>query len=200
MIVFRWLLPLLVALMASPSIAQAASINASWNNPTQNTDGTSIPASGPGSITGTLVEWGTCAGTAFGTKAGEQFVASPATSVRIDNLAPATHCVRAFSRNTFGQQSAASNVLARTITAPVPNPPTLTTVAVVAGLNMAPLYRINADGSRGSALLGFMPTGEACDGPVVYRYRGADYRRPKDFSTVKWWGTAPTTSAAAPCA
>lgn len=200
MIVFRWLLPLLAALITIPALAQAASVNVSWTNPTQNTDGTTIPATGAGSITGTLIEWGTCSGTAFATKVGEQFVLAPATTYRVDGLAVGTHCFRALTRNTFGQQSAASNVATRVINAPIPNPPTINTVAVVAGINMAPLYRINADGSRGSVVLGFMPTGKACDGPVVYRYRGQNYHRPKDFTTVKWWGSSPTTSAAAPCA
>ena len=200
MIVFRWLLPLLAALITLPSFAQAADVNVTWNNPTQNVDGSAIPTSGPGSITGTLVRWGSCSGAAFGTAIGEQFVTAPATSYRVTGLAPAaTYCFIAFTRNTFGSQSIASNVGSRTINAPMPNPPTLTTIAVVAGINMSPLYRINTDGSRGTTVLGFIPTGSACAGPVVYRYRGVNYRRPADFSSVKWWGSSVTTSAAAPC-
>jgi hypothetical protein len=63
---------------------------------------------------------------------------------------------------------------------------------------MAPAYRINADGSRGSAVLGFVPTGTACAGAPVYTYRGVSYARvPRE--TVKWWGTSPTDAVAAPC-
>lgn len=188
----------LLALFASSAFAGSAVV--SWTNPTQNVDGSSIPASGAGSLVSTRVEVGTCSGTAFGTRISEVVVPAPATSTTIDNLAPGPHCFRAFSRNTFGQESAASNVAAKTIPTPVPNPPTITTVAVVAGLNRAPLYRINADGSRGSVVLGFVPVGAECVGPVVYRYRGADYRRVSPSVAVQWWQTSPTTSAAAPCA
>jgi hypothetical protein len=63
---------------------------------------------------------------------------------------------------------------------------------------MTPLYRINVDGTRGTTVLGFVPTGTACTGPVVYTYRGNSYRTP-DLSHAQWWGTAPTSSAAAAC-
>lgn len=51
--------------------ALAADITTTWTYPTQNTDGSAIPASGAGSIASSRVEWGTCAGAAFGTKLGE---------------------------------------------------------------------------------------------------------------------------------
>lgn len=187
-------------ILSAPAYGQGANVTAQWTNPTQNVDGSTIPASGPGSLTSTRLEWGTCSGTAFGTRIAEQIVAAPATSFTITNLGPGTYCFRAFSRNTFGQESAPSGVVQRVIAPPVPNPPTLTTVAVVAGLNMAPLYRINADGSRGAVVVGFIPVGSECSGPVVYRYRDRNYHRPSDLTEIKWWATSPTSNVAAPCA
>lgn len=195
MILFRWLWPFLAVALTIAS-ASAAPVNITVAAPTQNVDNTAIPATGPGSIVSYRVEYGTCAGTAFGVRVGEVTLTSTTGTV---DLPPGSYCFRAFARNTFAQESAASNVVARTVAAPVPQPPTIVTVAVVAGINMAPLYRINADGTRGSVVLGFIPVGAKCIGSPVYTYRGKAYHK-VDTSNAKWWGTTPTTSAAAPCA
>lgn len=192
MIRSRWLLPVLFAVSA----ANAATVSISIAPPTQNTDNTAIPATGAGSIASYRVEYGTCVGTAFGVRAGEITLTAPTGTV---DVGPGTYCFRAFARNTFGQESAASNVATRVVNPPTPQPPTITTVAVVAGINMAPLYRINADGTRGTTVLGFVPVGAKCLGTPVYTYRGKPYHK-VDTSNAKWWGTAPTTQAAAPCA
>lgn len=191
MIVFRWLLPFLFAI----TVANAATVNLTVIPPTLQVDGTSIPVSGAGSITGYRWEYGSCVGTAFGTRGGE--TTSTTVSATFD-LGPGSYCFRAFARNVYGE-SAASPVVTRTINGSPPQPPTITTVAVVAGLNMAPLYRINADGSRGSVVLGFVPVGAKCIGSPVYTYRGKAYHK-VDTSAAKWWGTTPTPMAAAPCA
>lgn len=82
--------------------------------------------------------------------------------------------------------------------APVPNPPSFTVTAVVAGLNMNPVYRVNVDGTRGATLLGFVPVGTPCSGTSVYSYRGKRYFRvPQD--AVKWEQTTPTANVAAAC-
>lgn len=133
-------------------VAQATDVTVTWTNPTTNTDGSSIPATGPGSLTGTRVEHGTCVGAAFGTANGEVTAAAGATSVVITGLAPATHCVRAFARNTYGTESAASNVFVKAISPPVPNPPTIVTVATVARLYLKDL----------SFRVGSIALGEAC--------------------------------------
>lgn len=103
--------------------AFAAVLTVTWTNATQNTDGTAIPATGPGSIANTRVEYGTCNGTAFGTKVGEVVVAGSATTTPTPNLAPGTYCGRAIHINTYGEESAPSNVATKTINAPVPRPP-----------------------------------------------------------------------------
>lgn len=109
--------------------AQAGEATLTWTNPTQNTDGSAIPASGPGSLTATRVEYGSCAGLSFGTVAGEVVVNQPATSTVIQNLAVGTHCFRVFARNTYGIESGPSNVDSKTFAPPTPNPPVLTVAA-----------------------------------------------------------------------
>jgi hypothetical protein len=189
-----WFLGLLW-LLAAPHV-WAAPVTIDWDLPTTYVDGTPLPGA---AIARTRIEYGTCAaGGAFGVKAGEFSVAGGAVTATSPNLAPGTWCFRAYT-TANGVESPASNVASKVVPQPAPSPPTIRAVAVVAGLNMAPLYRINPDGSRGGALLGFVPVGSACAGPVVYRYRNRDYRRPADFSLAKWEATTPTTNAAAPC-
>ena len=161
--------------------AGAADLNVSWVNPTANTDGSAIPTSGAGSLTGTRVEWGTCSGTAFGTRAGEVTVPAPATSTVVQNLTPGTWCVRAFSRNTYNVESAASNVASRTVNPPVPNPPTLSvTVPVAFEINLTPsgLVKLGRD-------VGRVPVGTACtEDMVVANNRATYYAVPADAVTL----------------
>lgn len=146
-------------------------------------------------LTGIRVETATAAAGPWSALA---TVAGTATSYTRTNTPLGTNWYRLVVLSAEGNAISASvSVVTR---APLPNPPVLTVAEVVAGINMAPLYRINADGTRGTVVLGFMPTGKACAGPVVYRYRGADYRRPADLSAAKWWGSSPTPNVAAPCA
>ena len=111
-----------VALIAlASSLAIAATINASWTNATQNTDGSAIPATGAGSLVSTTVEYGTCNGNAFGTKIGE--VTSAGTGAVTPNLGPGRYCARAFHTNTYGEVSDPSAVGIKVIASPKPNPP-----------------------------------------------------------------------------
>jgi hypothetical protein len=118
----RRFLPLL--LVGAASVAAAATFTVSWNNATQNTDGTAIPASGPGSIVSTRIEYGTCNGTAFGTKQGEWVVTGSVESAPTPDFAPGTYCLRNFQRNTYGNESGASNVFQKVVPAPTPKPAT----------------------------------------------------------------------------
>ena len=116
---------LLLCLVSASAVAGEAQIT--WTQPTTNTDGSAIPASGTGRLTGNRVDWGTCTGTApnyaFGTKAGEQIFTVPTTAYTVTNLAPGTWCFRSYASTTYGE-SGPSNVAAKIIAAPMPNPPT----------------------------------------------------------------------------
>jgi hypothetical protein len=117
-------LVMIAALFAVPVLA--AVFTGTWTNATQNTDGSAIPATGPGSITQTTLQYGTCNGADFLGLIGEVQAAGTATSQSLPDLGPGTYCFRAKHTNTFGNSSAYSNVMTKTVAAPVPNPPVLT--------------------------------------------------------------------------
>jgi len=123
------LISALMLLSVVGNFVEAATVTVSWTNPTTNTDGSAIPASGAGSLTSVRLEYGTCGtGGTFGTKAGEVTRNMPVTTTTL-NLNPGTSCVRAFVSNTYGAESAASNVLTHVVNPPVPNPPQLNTIS-----------------------------------------------------------------------
>lgn len=125
-----FLLTLALLAVSGPLLAGEAALT--WTQPTQNVDGSAIPASGTGRLVGNRVEWGTCTGTApnytFGTKAGEQAWTTPRTAFTVTNLAPGVWCFRAFASTTAGE-SGPSAVAAKTIVPPLPAPPSGLTVA-----------------------------------------------------------------------
>ena len=130
-----------------PTLALGADAVLTWTNPTTNTDGSSIPASGAGALTGTRVEWGTCNGTAFGTVVGQQAFGVVTTATVPGFAAGTTHCFRVYDRNSYGNESAASNVATKTFPTPTPNPPTLNATITVA-------YELNGIKNDGTVLLG----------------------------------------------
>ena len=195
---FRWLgwyFVLAFASMLAAALAIGADVRVSWTQPTTNTDGSSIPLSGAGSIVSNRVEWGSCVGSAFGSPAGSQTIPA-ATSHVVTGLAPALHCFRITAINTYGSESAVSNVAQRAVAAPIPNPP-IVTQAVIAGMQQTPVYSVTASGSL-STLMGFADVGTACTGPVLATYRGAKFRQVAR-ADVKLWGST-SLRLAAPCA
>ena len=177
------------------NVGHAADVRVSWTQPVANVDGSTIPVSGAGSLTSNRVEWGSCVGTAFGTAAGSQTIPA-ATSYLITGLAPATHCFRVTATNTYGSESAVSNVAQKIVPAPVPLPPVVTT-AVIAGMLQTPVYSVTAANTRGD-LIGFADVGESCNGPVLFTYRKAKFREVAR-ADVKMWGST-SLRLAAPCA
>lgn len=104
--------------------AFATTMTTTWTNPVQNTDNSAIPATGPGSVASSRIEYGTCAGAVMGTKIGEYVVQGNATSGSTPDLAPGTYCGHVFTKNTYGNESAASNDAKVTVTSPTPKAPT----------------------------------------------------------------------------
>ncbi|MCX8113666.1 MAG: fibronectin type III domain-containing protein, partial [Burkholderiaceae bacterium] len=85
-----------------------------------------IPASGPGSLTASVVERGTCSGpNVFGAAQESVTVNALAVSYTFTGLAPGTYCFRVKVRNTCNAESDWSAVASKTITPPVPKPPIL---------------------------------------------------------------------------
>ena len=174
--------------------AHAGTANLSCSAPTRYTDGTSIPAGTSMTFKfyrGTSAAAAAAATTAVGTVTG--------TCAFSDTTAPAGTQFYVASATVGGVESARTSAVSIVIPNPTPEPPTgLTVVAVVAGVNVSPVYRILKDGTRGEQVAGFVDVGAPCTGRVVFQYRGQKYRR-TDPATVTWWGTRPTTDVAAAC-
>lgn len=139
-----------VVLLLASSAATAGTVN--WTNPVTYTDGSTLA---PADITQTRIEYGSCNGTAFGTKAGEVKATGPATSAPI-NLSPGTYCLRGYT-TAKGVESVASAVFKSVIAQPAPNPPVLVTVEMTAYK-----MRQSVDGFSFVAI-GTVPLGTACD-------------------------------------
>ena len=157
--------------------ALAADVAVTWTQPTTNTDGSAIPATGPGSIASNRIEWGTCNGTAFGTKVGERVVSPVATSATVTGLGPATWCFRVYATNTYAQESAASNAAQRVVNPPTPNPPVVTQATI------ARLWRNGLQREVGRVALN-VPCGT-----LKYDGRKADwYTVPREAVTLNKFG------------
>jgi hypothetical protein len=151
----KWIIALVLSL---PLAAGAASISGTFTYPTKFVDGTNLTLA---QIERMRIEYGTCSGSAFGSKLGEVIVTPPATSYTITGLSPGQYCLRGYTRTTAaagGLESNPTNVLSHTLPWPQPEPGTLVTVATVARL-------IDGKG-RVSIVAGTIPLGTAC-GEVV---------------------------------
>lgn len=100
--------------------AFAGDADLSWDHPTTYTDGSALLLS---DIQNTRIEFGTCAGAAFGTKIGETTVTGTASTTVIRGLPPATYCFRAYV-TAKNLESLASNVVSKVILQAPPSPPT----------------------------------------------------------------------------
>ncbi len=176
-------------------LAQAATVTITWTHPTTNTDGSALPAS---AITRTTIVYGTTSA-----MSSSKIVTGAATSTTLD-LAPGTWYVAA-KTTANGNDSNLTATVTHVVAQPTPNPPTgLSVVAVVAGLNMSPAYKLTPDTAGNRVVAGFVTFGAPCSGPVIFRYRDRAYHAvPNKY--VKWWN--PTLAdvispppVAAPCA
>jgi hypothetical protein len=151
---------LLLVLLAPCAIA--APLTATWTNPTTNTDGSAIPASGAGSVSSIRVEWGTCVNGAFGERIGDviKMRATTLPTTHTVDLPPGSYAVRVFARNTYTEESAASNVICRTLSAPIPNPPTLVSTSA-AVYDVMPEW--NTLTYNVGMRVGTAPLGQECD-------------------------------------
>lgn len=135
----RKYLPLLVlaALAACATHSPPANAGTSvvtWTNAPDNTDNSLIVDDGvdESSYASWRIEFGTCNGVAFGTKAGEFIRSRPVggaslTSVTV-NTPSGLKCFRVSATNKAGNESGVSGVTSRTVPAPTPKAPTILSV------------------------------------------------------------------------
>lgn len=111
-----------VALTASAQTLPRDSARVSWVLPTLNVDGSTIPATGPGSLRDVRVRRGTCVGTAFGTQA--EVVTLPATALEYTfNLLPdGPNCFQVRVSNVDDQFSDWAGPAIKTITPALKKP------------------------------------------------------------------------------
>lgn len=115
-----------IGLAMFAAVAAAAVLNFSWINATQNTDGSTIPSSGPGSLTNTVIEYGPCNTGKDALQSVTGTITSPngtATSAASPNLPPGSWCARARHTNTYGEVSDWTAVVTKDVAAPKPKPP-----------------------------------------------------------------------------
>lgn len=111
---------LLLLLISFESLAGGLTVTCT--PPTLNTDGSTIPATGPDALASFRIEYGTCNGAAFGVAAGS--ITSATCGASVTGLAPQLWCVRSYSKNNAGNESDPSNVLSKTVLSAKPMPPT----------------------------------------------------------------------------
>lgn len=157
-------LPVLLALLLLPAVAHAADATLSWTFDLHNTDATAIPAPPvAGSLTQTTIEYGTCVGSgttrSFGTKAGQMTTAYPMTSLVVSMVVVQEYCFRGFVTNTYGVNSAVSNIAWKANAPPTPNPPVITLTSI------APTVYRQRDTVDGFTLVAFgtAPLGTPCN-------------------------------------
>jgi hypothetical protein len=180
----------LLAMMLLPLSAFAGTATLTWTAPTQYTNGTAIAAP----ITYRVYR-GNCG-------AAKTLLASPAAATYVDSTAPnGSNLGYTVSAVVAGVESAQTTEMCKVFPLPVPNPPTnlTVTVAVVAGINMAPVYKLTSTGKRSADPAGFIAVNEGCTGNVLFTYRGKSFRK-VDYTKVQFWATVPADNVAAPCA
>ena len=197
---------ILAALLALLStVATAATATLTFIPPTQFEDGTIMPL---GTITGyeaQCVSWS--ATTPAQPGACPQFanitLPAAATGGVMTGTIPATGGQACFQVRTVagaGVFSVWSAAACKTFAALVPKPPTGLTIAVVIGINVAPLFSYSAvNNLRGSAMVGFAPVGAECVGSALFTYRGKGYKQLADGVPIQWWSSAARSNVAAPC-
>lgn len=155
------LIAVLLLISVLGNFVHAGTLGVSLQHATTYEDGTPLPVA---DITQSRVEYGTCIGAAFGTKAGEWIIAGNATTGSKSGISPGTYCTRAYT-TAKGVESLASNVVAKTINQPAPNPPVLTVTATAA---FVPVYNKTWGYWAMADQVGTVKLGMACNESVSY--------------------------------
>lgn len=177
----------LIGLVLLPNLALGATVDLSWTNATQNTDGSNIVTSGEGALVNTTLYWSVC-------DPQDQVIITPgldkivpttipgnAESTTVDIGTPGRWCFTAVHSNNLGEVSDYSGVAVKDVIV-IPDPPT--------GLTVGPdnLYVYYISQSKDVVVLvpvGTISVGTECDGTMTVNQH---YRVPVD--DVTWIGSA----------
>ena len=188
---------LLAALLALPLPALADTVSLSWTNPSTNTDGSAIPASGAGSLVSNKVYRGTCSAPGvFGTQQAVYASASAVSVYVTPDLAPGTYCFRVTATNTYGIESAVSLTVQKIVPAPIPNPPTgLVVNASLQAIRLSPtgVYWIAQPN------VGTIAKGSPCYGPGLLKKPNGSYKAVNTAQAVNLKPVAAGDTVAAIC-
>lgn len=115
------------------SVSQAAKVPVSLLTPKTNTDGSVLT-----DLANIEIEWGTCNGTAFGTRQSGMLIAFNQTNVTLRAFIYPTGmakvCVRAFAYNSHGARSDSSNIASKDLL-PKPGKPVTLGQPVILSFN-----------------------------------------------------------------
>ena len=115
------------------------------------------------------------------------------TRAYLTGLAPGTYTFRVVAI-VGGKESVPSNEAGRSVEQPAPSAPVIQVVQVVIG-DHQPVFTVTKSGV--GTFAGVARVGTECEGAVLFRWRGVEWRAPKEWSP---WETASTVVVGAPCA
>ena len=175
-----------------PALVLAGSADVSWTNPTQYTDGSTIPA---GALTQTVIRYGFCNATNDGLLTSpapvDAAVPQPATAKSITGLGNGTWCF-AVRADTANAQSAFTSFKSKQIIL-TPSPPSGLTVAV-----QVAYMAVRQNDAYVMLPVGTVPGGTQCDSNNGVISAGkAYYAIPSN--QVQWYGSTQPTVALSPC-
>jgi hypothetical protein len=107
-----------IILLSFSTITFSEEIPLTWDMPTQNTDGSAIPATGAGSLSSTTIEHSICNNGQVVDPKDYTIVQVPDVSTVYNTDVGGDHCFQASVVNTFGNNSNYSNVLVKTVEGP----------------------------------------------------------------------------------
>lgn len=113
-----------ICLLLACGVVQAAKVEVSWLNPTQNTDGSQLT-----DLAQIRLEWGSCSGSAFGAVQAGLTVSTTQPGAALKAFVYPTGlakvCIRAYAINTAGISSEPSGTVSKTLLPTTGKPVTL---------------------------------------------------------------------------
>lgn len=160
-IVFWFLIGLYFLVLFIPNVSEADTVSLSWQNATQNTDGTAIPATGDAALDVTVLSYSECdPGDVL--KPIRTTLEVPATVLgfTVEMTTPGDFCFAAYHRNVAGTWSALSNVAKKTVVGVPPVEPPLVDPKVI---DTRAYSVAKIDDGFLLIVIGSVPLGTPCD-------------------------------------